>query len=206
MGFPGGASGKKPTCQCRRCNRRGFDPWVGKIPWRRVWQPTPVFLPGESPGQRSLSGYRHRRVGKSGTQLKRLSVHMQLTYPHYSPGGRLDEAVASSAGNLEIPLLSWCSLFCPLHLQPPSDVTLSTCTPRCFVCTLQLLCVALLSSTCFPLRLPSLYLIHTQDPLFTFLSICLKVSAFANATAFSQDVGPLGSLTVPSSSGCTVHR
>ena len=37
--------------------RPEFDPWVGKIPWRRVWQPTPVFLPGESHGQRSLAGY-----------------------------------------------------------------------------------------------------------------------------------------------------
>ena len=35
----------------------GFDPWVGKIPWRRKWQPTPVFLPGESHGWRSLVGY-----------------------------------------------------------------------------------------------------------------------------------------------------
>ena len=43
--------------QCRRCKRRGFDPWVGKILWRRKWQPTPVFLPGESHGQRSLVGY-----------------------------------------------------------------------------------------------------------------------------------------------------
>ena len=34
-----------------------FDPWGGKIPWRRAWQPTPVFLPGESHGQRSLEGY-----------------------------------------------------------------------------------------------------------------------------------------------------
>ena len=34
-----------------------FDPWVRKIPWRRAWQPTPVFLPGESHGQRSLVGY-----------------------------------------------------------------------------------------------------------------------------------------------------
>ena len=34
-----------------------FDPWVGKIPWRRKWQPTPVFLPGKSHGQRSLAGY-----------------------------------------------------------------------------------------------------------------------------------------------------
>ena len=37
--------------------RHGFDPWVGKIPRRRAWQPTPVFLPGESCGQRSLVGY-----------------------------------------------------------------------------------------------------------------------------------------------------
>ena len=39
------------------CNRQGFCPWIGKIPWRRAWQPTPVFLPGESHGQRSLAGY-----------------------------------------------------------------------------------------------------------------------------------------------------
>jgi len=40
-----------------RHRRRGFDPWVRKIPWRRAWQPTPVFLPGESQGQKSLVGY-----------------------------------------------------------------------------------------------------------------------------------------------------
>ena len=40
-----------------RGKRHGFDPWVGKIPWRRAWQPTPVFLPGESHGQRSLVSY-----------------------------------------------------------------------------------------------------------------------------------------------------
>ena len=55
--FPGGTSGKEPTCQCRRLKRHRFDPWVGKIPWRMAWKPTPVFLPGESHGQRSLMGY-----------------------------------------------------------------------------------------------------------------------------------------------------
>ena len=40
-----------------QCNRPKFDPWVGKIPWRRKWQPMPVFLPGESHGQRSLLVY-----------------------------------------------------------------------------------------------------------------------------------------------------
>ena len=48
--FPGGAIGKEPACQCRRRRRCGFDPWIGKILWRRAQQPTPVFLPGESHG------------------------------------------------------------------------------------------------------------------------------------------------------------
>ena len=56
-GFPGGASGKECTCQCRRGKRCGFHPWVGKFPWRRKWRSSPVFLPGESHGQRSQVGY-----------------------------------------------------------------------------------------------------------------------------------------------------
>ena len=59
QGLPGGASGKEPTCQCRRLKRLkrcGFNPWVKKIPWRRKWQCPPVFLPGEFHGQRSLVG------------------------------------------------------------------------------------------------------------------------------------------------------
>ena len=47
-------SSKESTCQCRRCKRHKFDPWVRKIPWRREWLPTLVFLPGKSHGQRSL--------------------------------------------------------------------------------------------------------------------------------------------------------
>ena len=56
-GFPGGASGKEPDCQCWRGKRCGFSLWVGKIPWSRKWQPTPVFLPGKFHGQRSPEGY-----------------------------------------------------------------------------------------------------------------------------------------------------
>ena len=55
--FLGGTSGKEPACQCRRFKRHGFDPWVGKISWRRAWQPTPAFLPGKFHGQGSLAGY-----------------------------------------------------------------------------------------------------------------------------------------------------
>ena len=56
-GFPGSASGKEPASQYRRHKGRGPSPWVGKIPWGRAWQHTPVFLPRESHGQRSLAGY-----------------------------------------------------------------------------------------------------------------------------------------------------
>ena len=55
-GFPRWLSGKEYTCQWGRCKKLQFDPWVWKIPWRRKWQPTPVHLPGESHGQRSLEG------------------------------------------------------------------------------------------------------------------------------------------------------
>ena len=57
QGFPGGTSGKESSCRCRRHGGLSFHSWVGKIPWRRKWQPTPVFLPGEFCGQRSLAGY-----------------------------------------------------------------------------------------------------------------------------------------------------
>ena len=62
---------KELACQWRRCKRHSFHPWVRKIPWRREWQPTPVFLPGESHGQRSPA----HRVKKSRTWWKQLSMH-----------------------------------------------------------------------------------------------------------------------------------
>ena len=54
LGPPRWLSCKESACQCRRY---GFNPWVGKFPCRRKWQPTPVLLPGKSCGQRSLVGY-----------------------------------------------------------------------------------------------------------------------------------------------------
>ena len=63
LGCPGGASGKEPVCQCRRLERGGFDPWVGKIPWRRKWQSTPVFFPREFHGERS----RLQPIGSKGS-------------------------------------------------------------------------------------------------------------------------------------------
>ena len=66
--FPGGAVGKQSACRCRRCQRRWFDPWVGKIPWRRKWQPASVFLSGNSMGRGAWLTTVHGAT-KSLTQL-----------------------------------------------------------------------------------------------------------------------------------------
>ena len=55
-GFLGGSVVKESTCQCKRCRRHRFDPWIRKIPWRRKWQSIPLFLPGKHLGQRCLAG------------------------------------------------------------------------------------------------------------------------------------------------------
>ena len=72
--WPGACStptGLSPSCQ--RCQRCRFDPWVRKNPWRRAWQPTPVFLPEGSHGQRSLAGYmsKGQRVRHDWSDLAR---------------------------------------------------------------------------------------------------------------------------------------
>ena len=61
LGFPGGSMVKNLPARCR------FDPWVKKMPWRRAWQPTPIFLPGESHGWRSLAGYSPQSGKESDT-------------------------------------------------------------------------------------------------------------------------------------------
>ena len=71
-GLPRGTGDKESACQCRRDKRRGFDPWVRKIPWRRAWQPTPVFLPGEFLGRGTWGATVHR-VRKSWALLRIVS-------------------------------------------------------------------------------------------------------------------------------------
>ena len=71
-----------PVHQCRGHKRHEFDPWVGKIPQKRVWQLTPVFLPEEFPGQRSLAVYSPQGRKESdmteGTQLTRTKVFRKI--------------------------------------------------------------------------------------------------------------------------------
>ena len=85
-GFAGSVSGKEPACQCRRHKRLGFSPRARKIPWRMRWQPTAVFLPGESHGQRSLAGYSpwsSQRVGHDWSHFS--YTHTQHTQAEPKP-------------------------------------------------------------------------------------------------------------------------
>ena len=84
---------KESACQCRRC---GFNSWVEKIPWKRKWQPTSVFLPGKSHGQRILAGY--------------------SPWGHKSDGHDLMTAAASAK------LLQSCPTLCdPIDGSPPGS-------------------------------------------------------------------------------------
>ena len=70
---------KELTCQCRRHKRQEFDPWVRKIPWRRGWQSTPVFLPGKSPRTEEPGGLQSRgspRVGHDWSDLPCMHIYV----------------------------------------------------------------------------------------------------------------------------------
>ena len=71
-------SGKESACQCRRCQRHGFYPWVWKIPWRRKCQSTAVFLQRKSHGQRSLAGYNPWGC-KELDMTEKLSMHSYIS-------------------------------------------------------------------------------------------------------------------------------
>ena len=79
-GFPGGSAGKEPARQCRRLRRLRFNIWIGKISWRRKWQPAPVFLPGKFHGQRSLAGYSPWGCKESDTTERLGTISFWLLY------------------------------------------------------------------------------------------------------------------------------
>ena len=103
MGLPRWLSGKESACQCKSPRRRRFDPWVRKSPWRRKWQPTPIFLPGELHGQRSLAGYtlcghRVRRDWAHARTCARAHKHTHThTHTHQTQYSRLENSIDSGA-------------------------------------------------------------------------------------------------------------
>ena len=90
-GFPRSHSGGESACQCRR---RGFSPWVWKIPWKRKWQPTPVLVSGKFHGQQSLVGYSSWGLQESDMTDWTLT----LTRPSYQ-FGRGTETAGKRAGH-----------------------------------------------------------------------------------------------------------
>ena len=107
-GFPAG-TGKEPTCQCRRLKRHRFNPWVRKIHWRRKWQLTLIFLPGEPREQRSLTGY-------SPKGLKESDTTEHLTHPNISISAlHNDLTLSRDTVSILLPLPSICIMII-LHL------------------------------------------------------------------------------------------
>ena len=106
-GLPWWLSGKESACQCRGLE---FSPWSRKIPWRRKWQPTPVFLPRKSHGQRSLVGY-------SPWGCKEPDVTERLTHTHTAH----EHNTLLVAGSWEGSALFGSCRFCGLNLLVLSD-------------------------------------------------------------------------------------
>ena len=77
-GFPGGSVDKESSCKAGDSGRCEFNPWVGKIAWRRTQQPTPVFLPRESHGQRSLVGY--SSSGHKDSDMTSVTEHAYIIF------------------------------------------------------------------------------------------------------------------------------
>ena len=107
-------------------NRQGFNPWVNKVPWRSAWQPTPVFLPGESHGQRTLVGYSPQGFKESdmteATWLSWLSLkyHQHFLYIF----------------NWRIIALQCCVGFCPITWISHKHIYICTHTYIPFLLTL----------------------------------------------------------------------
>ena len=150
-GLPGGASGKELTCQCRRHKRCGFNPCVGKIPWKRAWQPTPVFLPGESHGQRSLAGYSpwgHKELG-TAEATQRACMHITLQICCRSRNKKLKQQVTLNfyfSNFLTSPLHNhphayslikqqhYCSIWRDIHADEKRRVGFVDFVSRCLIC------------------------------------------------------------------------
>ena len=124
--FPGGTSGKEPICQCRRHKRHRFNPQVRKIPWRRAWQPTPIFLPGESYGQRNLVGYSLQDCKASDTTeaTQHTSMLPFTTTTHYQQIGFAMSQMTRHKSDLAT-LVHNCSLDLKSILQTSSWLTLA---------------------------------------------------------------------------------
>ena len=119
--FPHGSAGKEPACQGRRHRRHGFRPWVGEVPWGRRWQPTPVFLPEKSHGQRRLqTTAQSHKESDAHTH-----THTHTHAPHLYEVGATDTSKRTRASDLPGPPRQEALMapyFCPWAQQHPRVV------------------------------------------------------------------------------------
>ena len=123
MGSPDSASGKESACLCRRPKRSGFDPWVGKIPWSRKWQPTPLFLPGTFHGQRNLAG-----CSVWGNRARRDWAHLLLLFRHSIVSNSLQPHVQQHTRS---PCPSPSPRVCSTHVHWVGDAIQPSCPLFC---------------------------------------------------------------------------
>ena len=112
QGLPRWLSGKESACQCRRCRKHWFNPWVREMPWSRKWQPMPVFLPGKFHGQRHLAGY-----SPWGCQESDTTEHVCSSS---SPGTLGPEALSAGPQLEDVDLLGLRVSLGPQPLSPDS--------------------------------------------------------------------------------------
>ena len=133
---------KKIFLQCRRYGRSSFDSWVGKIPWRRKWHPTPVFLSGKFYGQRSLAVY--SGVTKGRMQLSNwvtaaswiCSSVCVLTCPALCNLKGCSPSNSTVYGISQARMLEWVAMSSSRVSSWPRDqtrVSCVSCISRCFV-------------------------------------------------------------------------
>ena len=131
--LPRWLSGKESACQCRRRRSLGFNPWVGRSLWKRKWQPTPVFLPGEYGGQRSLAGCSPLGSQRMGQDLA-TEPQQQMSRPQLRVGLQHPVAPFLSSSSSFIfpsystPLQSWVLL--ELQSYPQGFTTLTGSVSR----------------------------------------------------------------------------
>ena len=127
-GFLQWLKGEESSCQCRRGRRCGFYPLIRKIPWRRKWQPSPVFLPGKSHGQRTRVGYSlwgHKRAGhgpsaKHQQQMEDYKVMRKVTVAQSCP--TLWDSMDCSPPGSSVHEFSRQEYWTGLPFPPPGDL------------------------------------------------------------------------------------
>ena len=123
--------------QLRSHRRRGLDPWDGRIPWRREWQPIPVFLPGESNGKRSLAGYSPRGFKElETTEATQCVPHRQGCRDGYTDStGWLNQFFQRVFQCLQKQLRPGLNLYCPREGSQTESTTWDCYAPSPYLWT-----------------------------------------------------------------------